>query len=248
MEKEIIRRIEELSANAWPGFETLLLDGWVARIADGYTRRANSVLPLYPGISEAEGRIAACEMFYRRRGLPVIFKMTEASQPEGLDDLLALRGYRAEAQTSVQLLDLNAWKGPERIESELRPAPGADWQAAFARMGGMKPAHQPTHTRILASIQPACCYAALLAGEGIAACGLAVLQDGAVGLFDILVDANMRRKGYGEIIVRDLLAWAQRQGAQTGYLQVMLNNPPALNLYAKMGYRPVYTYWYRVKE
>ena len=43
----MIRLIEEHALNAWPPLQTLLLDGWVLRLANGYTRWANSVNPLY---------------------------------------------------------------------------------------------------------------------------------------------------------------------------------------------------------
>ncbi|MDR2374804.1 MAG: hypothetical protein LBD96_00015 [Treponema sp.] len=40
--------IEELSMNAWLSLQTLVYDGWIIRLANGYTKRANSVNPIYP--------------------------------------------------------------------------------------------------------------------------------------------------------------------------------------------------------
>ena len=36
---EIIRQMEERSMNAWPSLQTILDDGWVIRLANGYTKR-----------------------------------------------------------------------------------------------------------------------------------------------------------------------------------------------------------------
>ena len=53
----MIRHIEELALNAWPALQTLLLDGWVVRFANGYTRRANSVNPLYASEQDIDAKL-----------------------------------------------------------------------------------------------------------------------------------------------------------------------------------------------
>jgi ribosomal protein S18 acetylase RimI-like enzyme len=246
----MIRTIEELSMNAWPALQTMLWDGWVLRFANGYTRRANSVYPLYPGsgqTSPAE-KIVACEKHYRAQGLPVVFKMTTACFPSELDDLLAARGYKVEAHTSLQLLSLKKW-GPAPLENvSLDPQENDAWQAAFGRMSRLEGKSAAAHRQILDLILLPTRYAALEVDGQIVACGLGVLQDGFLGLYDIVTSPDFRRRGYGEQIMRALLAWAKRQGAHTAYLQVMLNNPPALKLYEKLGFNEAYRYWYRVGE
>ena len=75
---------------------------------------------------------------------------------------------------------------------------------------------------------------------------MGVVQDKFVGLFDIVTDATYRNRGYGFQLVSDMLAWEKERGAQAAYLQVMLNNPPALRLYSKLGFKESYPYWYRI--
>ena len=85
----LIQTIEELSMNAWPALQTMLYDGWVLRFANGYTRRANSVIPLYLSERETVEKIKVCEKVYKDQGLATTFKMTAESHPLGLDDDLA---------------------------------------------------------------------------------------------------------------------------------------------------------------
>jgi len=37
-----VRGLEERAFNAWPALQTVLVDGWAFRWANGYTKRANS--------------------------------------------------------------------------------------------------------------------------------------------------------------------------------------------------------------
>jgi GNAT superfamily N-acetyltransferase len=242
----VIRAIEERAMNAWPSVQTLLLDGWVLRFANGYTRRANSVNPIYPGEADVEAKIQHCERLYRAQGLPVVFKLTEAVFPPDLDSILAAQGYAFEAGTSVQTLDLRGWAAPAPEPVDLAETLTESWFAAFSRMSAVSEARQVPHRQILRAILSPTCYVSIRSGDQVIACGLGVADGGYVGLFDIVTDPGFRRQGFGQRIVTSLLAWGINQGAHTAYLQVMINNDPALRLYARSGFSELYRYWYRV--
>jgi N-acetylglutamate synthase len=239
--------LEELSLNAWPALQTVLYDGWILRFAGGYTRRANSVNPIYASALALDAKIIVCENFYRSQGLPVIFKLTPASQPSNLDAELARRGYQVDAQTCVQTLDLaTAAVPPVSPAFTCNSTLTEDWFTAFCALSGTPEKHLAPMRQLLGLILPTHTFAMLQADEKPVACGLSVQQDGYIGFYDIVVDREQRRKGYGRQIMAGLLAHDQQNGAHTAYLQVMLNNAPALRLYEGLGFREVYQYWYRV--
>jgi ribosomal protein S18 acetylase RimI-like enzyme len=244
----VIRTVEELSMNAWPALQTMCYDGWILRFSNGYTRRANSVIPLYASERETVEKIKACEKVYKDQGLATTFKMTAESQPLGLDDCLEAQGYQTDAQTSVQLVGLGRLDSAPVSGLDLEPSVTDEWLAAFCRMSKLPTAHQTTHRQLLEAIIPAKCCATIEVDGQTVGCGLGVLQNGYLGLFDIVIETSFRRQGCGERLVRGLLSWGKQVGAHTAYLQVMLNNGPALRLYAKLGFQELYQYWYRLKR
>jgi GNAT superfamily N-acetyltransferase len=249
-----IRDLEELSLNAWPGLKTVCLDGWVLRFADRYTRRANSVNPLYPSRQESDlmEKIAYCETLYAGvLGQDVVFKMTDAAEPGHLDAILAERGYSHEADTSVLTLDLGDCSAQEVTGRQmiLSPTPSAEWLAACCELANVQAFHRPVLMQMLANIvSPSTAFALLRADDLTAAVGMAVIERGYVGLFDINTAPQWRRQGIGAQLVSGLLSWGKDQGAKRAYLQVMQDNAAALRLYARLGFAESYAYWYRVKR
>jgi GNAT superfamily N-acetyltransferase len=244
----MIRTLEELAMNAWPSLQTMQYDGWVLRFADGYTKRANSIHPLYSCDKEAEEKIPVCERMYQGKKLDVVFKMTSAAQPQGLDRVLAAKGYTADSATSVQTLELGDVNKALAQSTLATEGPSEEWLSAFCRLSQIGRHREPTLKQMLCNAVPAKCFASIHYQERVVACGMGVLQEQFVGLFDIVTDASFRRQGFGRQLVHDLLAWAKRNGARTAYLQVMLNNEPALHLYSGLGFREIYQYWYRIKR
>ena len=239
--------MEELSLNAWPAHQTLLYDGWVLRFADGYTKRANSINPLYPSTIDLVEKIAFCESIYQERKLGVVYKLTSASRPGDLDETLSERGYGKDSPTSVQVLELGSGDVWLARNTDLIESLSDQWLDSFCRMSAVDDRRRGALQRILLNILPHHCFASLMMDGKVIAAGLGVLQAGYIGLFDIVVDPKFRSRGYGQQIVESILYWGKRNGAQYSYLQVMLNNPPALHLYSKIGYTERYQYWYRIR-
>ncbi len=239
------RRIEEASLNAWPALHQMLLDGWVLRFARGFTKRANSVTPLYPGSQPLEEKVRFCENLYARERLQSVFRLTtgvHGSDQASLDRCLDARGYRLADSTLV----LGASVAPEAVSPRWSVLTLNEWLNAYAALTGMPDKFMRLHGAILNSIRTECAHAVLRSGDEVLACGLGVVERGLLGLFDIVTDPARRRQGCGEELVRGLLDWGRERGARFAYLQVTEGNAAAQALYRKLGFAERYRYWYRI--
>jgi N-acetylglutamate synthase len=252
---DAIRTVEEISLNAWPAHQTLVDQGWLLRFADGYTRRANSVNPIYRvGEDDPQAvtaQIERCERIYRARRQPVIFKMTPLVQPPHLDTILTEQGYTLDAPTGVRLLSLaksSPLKNNGNVEIQLETHLFTEWIATFAEFSALNETQRLSLTGIVSKIAPLAGFVTLCVDGRPLACGLGVIEREMIGLYDIVTAPAARGQGYGTQLLHALLSWGKRNGAQHAYLQVMNNNFPAQRLYDKLGFRQIYQYWYRVKS
>ena len=250
------RRVEEASLNAWPALQQVLLDGWVLRFSKGFTRRANSVTPVYPSTQPAEDKVRHCENLYAREGLPTYFRLTTLRGADGLDEILAERGYARQERARVLHRPL--------ATGTLAPGPGyalaplSSFLATYTELTGLKghledsgldgQAVAALHGSVLRAIRGDTVFGVLADGGQPVACGMAVVEGELAGLFDIVTHPDSRRRGYGRILVQSLLAHATAMGASHAYLQVLADNAPALALYDGLGFSTLYEYWYRVAK
>jgi ribosomal protein S18 acetylase RimI-like enzyme len=147
----------------------------------------------------------------------------------------------------VQVLDLTGLSANPTTPKRQWEEPAQPWLEDYMRMNRVSASNGAVLAGILANIAAKCCFVSLLEEDQTAACGLGVLEDQYVGLFDIVTDPDRRGRGLGTALILSILAWAKEQGAQKAYLQVMLENEPALRLYARLGFEEIYKYWYRIK-
>lgn len=239
----LYRRIEEASLNSWPAMHQVLLDGWVLRFSGGFTKRSNSIIPLYPSLqSNIEDKVAYCEHLYTREKLRTLFRITSLEDDANLDDLLEKRSYEHVDPTLVMHRPIS-----KLIETpnDFRILSLQDWLRAYCTLSGIPHATSRVQAVLLKSIRTDAIFGVTMNGDMVVACGLAVIEKDLVGLFDIVTDPAQRRRGYGSTIVESLLSHGAKQGANVGYLQVAQDNAPARALYTKLGFSMIYQYWYR---
>jgi ribosomal protein S18 acetylase RimI-like enzyme len=100
--------------------------------------------------------------------------------------------------------------------------------------------------RLLRSIAAPVGFARVEENGQPVAFALGVVDGDHVGLFDVLVAPQARRRGLARRLTQSIGAWGRQHGARYAYLQVVASNAAALPLYADLGFETVYSYAYRV--
>lgn len=103
---------------------------------------------------------------------------------------------------------------------------------------------QDVFCRMAAKVIVDTIYCTVYQNGKAAACASAAVEQGYALMQNVIVHSTLRGKGLGEKLCRAVLEKARRQGARYAYLQVVQTNKAAMNLYSKLGFRKVYTYWY----
>lgn len=248
-----VARLERLAADAWPAQERNALGDWLMRIDPcPASKRVNSVLTVgpYPANDWLERAIA----FYADRGRPCRFQISAAS-PADLDRRLAEAGFRRETPCLVWTSPIPLPKSAEgdsdcqnRIDVtiDVVPEPLQQWLNGWSHLEDHAEDLRETYAAIVRRIPPPAAYAIARSTDGTTiGVASAVAQDGWLGLFNLVVSAQHRRRGAGAALIRSLADWGASAGCRAAYLQVLADNEPAQRLYRKLGFRPDYAYHYR---
>jgi N-acetylglutamate synthase len=239
-----VRRLEERAFRGWPALETQDRAGWRLRFAGGYTKRANSINALGPNAQTDLSTLEGLEAAYRERNQAPVWRLSPLAPP-AIDGILAARGYRTIERSLLQVCPLHAGfaAAPEvRIDAEPTPA----WIEAFSAHSPVRPEHRDVMRRMLAAITAPAGFAFVEAEGRPLGMAIGAVEGDHMGLFDVLVMLEARRRGLARKITESLYAWAWGHGARFAYLQVVATNQAAMSLYAAQGFRTAYAYEYRI--
>lgn len=263
IDKNEIYKLEKIGSDVHPALEQAVLEGWIANYAEGFSHRANSVLPQTVAVENSEtleARVQKCEEWYATKGQPCIFKMTEAA-PECLKELLEKRGYNHEAETDIMTVLPENPVFMEKMESIAEPeetgvimtsSPDEAWlKCYFAYENRTAPKTMDIVRRQFALVDQNENLSAIYCriqmwGKDVAVASV-VIEDGVMFLLNVVVDPACRGKGYGKLLVKQILEAACDMGAEKLCLQVVANNEVAINMYKSFGFEYQYSYWYMCK-
>ncbi|MEU7040347.1 GNAT family N-acetyltransferase [Streptomyces varsoviensis] len=229
--------LDRVAARGWPPVESERLGGWQLRAAAGFTRRANSVLPLGdPGVP-LDAALSHVTQWYATRGLPPYIQVSEGTLGAGrrLTAALAERGWHAEVAALIRIGALAplADTGADLSAVALTRTPGEDWLRRYGRAAR----RGPEAIRVLCG-GPSVWFATVPGepGEAPAAIGRCVVDGRWAGFTAVEVDPGRRRRGLASLVLAALADKALGEGASAAYLEVEEENEGAHALYDRLGF------------
>ncbi|MBC9711077.1 GNAT family N-acetyltransferase [Streptomyces sp. TRM66268-LWL] len=236
--------LARVTARGWQPVESEPLGDWELRAADGFTRRANSVLALgSPGmpLDEALSRVRE---WYAERGLPPFVQTSTGA--EGTHELLCAelesRGWLPETYAQVRIGGLAPVGDIDADVARVRLSRTCDeaWLSRYQRFGEGSPA-------VLKVLHngPSVWFASVPAGSGApAAIGRCVVDGRWAGFMAVEVDPAYRRQGLATAVMTALARRALDEGASAAWLQVEAGNSGAQAMYDAMGFAVHHHYHY----
>ncbi|MFJ6614606.1 GNAT family N-acetyltransferase [Streptomyces sp. NPDC091289] len=236
-----------VTARAWQPVESEPLGDWRLRAAGGFTRRANSALPLGdPGLplGDALGRVRD---WYEERGLPAYVQT--ATGAEGTQEILCAElerhGWRREVSAEVRIAALAPVGDRDADVSAVRLTrePDAAWLARYQRFS----TPGPHVLRVLGS-GPSVWFATVPGEPGAdpaappAAIGRCVVDGRWAGFMAVEVAPEQRRRGLATAVMTALARRALDEGASAAWLQVEEDNEGARGLYDGMDFAAHHRY------
>ncbi|MHA2362616.1 MAG: GNAT family N-acetyltransferase [Candidatus Hodarchaeales archaeon] len=250
--KNQITFLQELSTNAWPANINFFLNGWIIRLSEGVTKRANSVLPIHYNGQNPKNDIKKVESIYKDMKLPIVFQIPDYTEPNNLDSILDSLGYIKDSDTTVMYTEIRNLE-PQVLTTDYNyynsSQPDEEWFHACRKFNNESFDKIQGKKAIIDRIRvPEKQFFKIKDDFSLIGIALAVVERNYIGVFDVAVQPEYREKGVGTSLMKYIFSWCLKNSIAKCYLQVEKVNLPALGLYKKLGFDSLFNYHYRLKN
>ncbi|MDQ1280185.1 MAG: N-acetylglutamate synthase [Thermoproteota archaeon] len=242
----------ELLTNGWPAKTIIFQNGWILRLSEGVTRRANSVLPIrYVGDNLLDD-ISVVERIYRERDLPVVFQIPDYFEPPNLKEKLLSLGYGSVDETLVMassIKEILKIEENRNLNSFIEQELSDKWLVSLSNLNNYSQTIIDGQEQIIKRIPfktKAFCYSEL--GNQIVAVGIAIIEREYLGIYDLIVHPDYRRRGIAQSLIAKMLQWGKDNLVKHVYLTAQGDNFKAIALYNKIGLKDRHHYRYLIKN
>ncbi len=251
-----VMQVERATRMAWPALEEKELPFGILRYAAGVGRRSNA-LSLFPDSKfENNELIELAEKFFLERNAAPAVRIVDWKNDTGLarrelELQLESRGYKKQAPTYSMILEYSQMPSVRASgqSRELNSLTVQQWLRVWYEICERNTESLSSHKTVLSKVASPRLFLAQGKQSGLMhCCGMGVYSEEAIGLFGIVSARDSRKQGHASQLLLELLRWGKDKGAKYAYLQVDASNSAAISLYKKMGFRTLYSYWYRVRK
>lgn len=246
-----IRALECAAARGWPGTGFTTIDGWFVRSGSGFSRRANSAVPLGRGATLDADTVARLRRWFADHDL-----VTRCAVVERLIPAAHVDPARFELTVLAMTRDVPPpVRGAGDVVVEIAGRPDDAWVGAYLSGSGRDTPLDVGTAVVTSSIDGTLGFASVTDAEGLVAIGRAAVTndrpigdvaDGTVwvGISCLWTAPRARGAGIGTAVVAELMRFGAEAGATQAYLQVESGNKAAIRLYRRLGFIRHHTYGY----
>ncbi len=241
-----IRELETAAAHGWPGTDRVTVDGWLLRAGGGWSRRANSAVPLAFGVTADVATLSVIRRWYDDHGLPPTIATVDrvlpaGAVPEGTDAV----------RVAVMTRDIRLDPRDPAVAVAISATPTDEWLAAVIghRDEVVDP---PVAAEVLrAVVDGTLLFASVVVDGTLVATGRGAITRSAdsaptwLGLTCLWTHPDHRGRGVGAAVITALMQAARDTGCDRAYLQVEQDNAAAIRLYRRLGFVRHHGYGYR---
>jgi GNAT superfamily N-acetyltransferase len=241
-----IRDLETAAAHGWPGTVQETVDGWMLRAGGGWSRRANSAVPLAFGVTADVATLSVIRRFYDDHGLPTTVAVVDRVLPDG-----AVPDGVAGVRVAVMTRDIRPDPCGSTVPVELSSAPGEAWLTTVIGHRDEVVDRAVAADVLHAVIDGTVLFATVVADGEVVATGRGAITRSVesaptwLGLSCLWTHPDHRGQGLGTAVITGLMQAAHARGCGRAYLQVEQNNVDAIRLYRRLGFGRHHGYVYR---